>query len=368
MSGRQFRWTIGLFIAGGLSGCGPSQPPAVAPPPVIETSSTDSKPSSEAPPTPVAAPVKLEPRLQSPAGKFDPVLSDLAARLIEPAGEGGWRISKAAELELERLGSEAPAKLLPLMGHERTEVRRGAAFYLLGKFDSSSREHVAAFTKALDDSDATIRGIGLSAVRQMDATDIASATPQLLTMFDPKHETKPENRAAMARFAGSLGQKGLPFARGVAKSAVNDPDERVRAAAMFAITQIGKPEDYLPTVQKGLADKHAAVRLVAAGRLRALGMQAKPAADELGKALADEDERVRTAAAEALVRVGVLAVPVLGEQLSSQDVNARKLALACLSSLGTAAKSELAKIEKLQQDQDADVREAAKVLAGRLKP
>ena len=53
--------------------------------------------------------------------------------------------------------------------------------------------------------------------------------------------------------------------------------------------------------------------------------------------------------------MGILAVPTLSGQLSSPDVTARKLALACLSGLGTAAKSELAKIEKLQQDPDADV-------------
>jgi HEAT repeat protein len=121
-------------------------------------------------------------------------------------------------------------------------------------------------------------------------------------------------------------------------------------------------------LQKGLADKQPSVRVVAAGRLKALGMQAQPAADALGKALGDSDERVRTAAAEALVKIGVLAVPVLGEQLDSPDVNARKLSLACLSSLGAAAKSELAKIEKLQQDQDVDVREAAKILVARLRP
>lgn len=365
MSVHSPRLGFALLVASGLAGCN-SQPPPPAPltPAVETTSAAVDVPAEKPAPAPTT---KTEQPKPAQPSNVDPALSDLAARLIEPAGEAGWRISQTADLELERLGDGAAAKLLPLMSDPRTEVRRGATFYLLGKFDPASRDHVAAFTKALADSDATIRGIGLTAVRQMEPDDIASATPQLMALLDPQKESKPENRAALARFAGNLGPKGLPFARAVAKASTSDPDDRVRSAALFAITQIGKPDDYVPTLQKGLTDKHANVRLVAAGRLRALNMQASPAVDELGKALADEDERVRTAAAEALVRIGVLAVPVLGEQLASQDVNARKLALACLSSLGGAAKSELSKIEKLQQDPDADVREAAKVLVGRLK-
>lgn len=286
---------------------------------------------------------------------------------MEPTEDGGWRISQPTVLELERLGDNATARLLPLLSDEKLEVRRGAAFHLLSSFDPSAKDQVAAYTKLLGDPDATIRGLALEAAKQMTAQEIATAMPQLTALLDPQTETKPKNRAEVARFAGSLKQKGLPFARALSKSAVNDPDERVRSAAIFALTQIAKPDDCLPTLQKGLTDQQPGVRLVAAGRLKALGMQAQPAADALGKALSDSDERVRTSAAEALVRIGVLAVPVLGEQLGSQDANARKLALACLSSLGAAAKGELAKIEKLQQDQDPDVREAAKILVTRLK-
>jgi HEAT repeat protein len=312
-------------------------------------------------------PTPVQPAAAPPNSNIDPALRELAARLIEPTDGGGWRISEPAALELERLGTDAPAKLLPLMNDDKLEVRRGAAFHLLSSFDPASPAQVAAFTKALDDNDATIRGIGLQAVRQMSAADRDAANGYLLAMLDPQAEPEPKNRAAFARFTGSLAEKGLPFARALAKAAVNDPDERVRSAAVFSLTQIAKPDDYLPTLKKGLADKQPAVRIVAAGRLKALGMQAQPAADALGKALSDPDERVRTTAAEALVKIGVLAIPVLGEQLGSPDVNARKLSLACLSSLGAAAKSELARIEKLQQDPDADVREAAKILVARLK-
>ncbi|WP_425613717.1 HEAT repeat domain-containing protein [Anatilimnocola sp. NA78] len=294
-------------------------------------------------------------------------LREIAARLVEPNDIGGWRISESAALELERLGPDAPAKLLPLMSDAQLEVRRGSAFHLLSCFDPSSPAQVAAFTKALGDQDATIRGIGLQAVKQLPPADIAAAAPQLIAMLDPKLEAKYENRSAIVRLAGSLGPKGSEFIDSLGKSATNDPDERVRSAALFAISQVATPEQSLPTLRQGLADKQPAVRLVAAGRLRNLAAKAEPAAEDLAAALADSDERVRTSAAEALVRIGPSAQAALTKALESKDVNARKLALACLSSLGPAAKSALPAIEKAQTDADKDISEAAKVLAERLK-
>ncbi len=354
-----------------LVGCGPTPPPVVAPGPATggtnsATVTVDVPP--ETPPSAIQPKTTKPPSVQPAQPPPKDSLLDLASRLVEPTGQGGWRISEPAALELERLGPDAPAQLLPLMSDERLEVRRGAAFHLLSTFDPSSPEQVAAFTKALDDQDATLRNIGLQAVRQLSPAEIAATSPQLLALLDPTRETKPENRAAIARLAGNLGPKGTAFIDGLATSATKDGDPRVRSAAIFALTQVAPPEQALSTLRSGLTDKQAAVRLVAAGRLRSLASKADPAVADLGQALADQDERVRTAAAEALVLIGDKSVPALRTALESKDVNAKKLALACLSSLGPAAKDALPAIEKAQQDADANVREAAKVLAGRLKP
>jgi HEAT repeat protein len=356
---------IALLTALGLIGCTKPSPPTVAPPqPTNGSEPTVTVKPSEQKPQPIKPAVSLP---VQPKPQTDEALRAIAAKLVLPAGEGSWRINESSALELERLGSDAPAKLLGLLTDPQLEVRRGAAFHLLSSFDPSAKDQVAAFSGLLKDQDATIRGLGLTAVKQMHADDVSAAQPQLIALLDPTQETKPENRATVARFAGSLSHRGGPFAAALSTAAVNDPDERVRSAAIFALTQVAKPEAYLSTLTKVLHDPKPNVRLVAAGRLRALGLQAHPAVDELGKALADEDDRVRTAAAEALTRIGILAIPTLSEQLGSKDVNARKLALACLAGLGPAAKSELPKIEKLQQDPDKDVREAANILVERLK-
>jgi len=355
-------------------GCRPSPPP-VTPGSnggtnSAETNGTEQPEDSPRTVRPTAA--KL-PTVETPKSVPAPApeknsLRDLAARLIEPAEGAGWRISETAALELERLGPEAPKKLLPLLADPLLEVRRGAAFHLLSSFDPAVPEQVVAFKKLLDDKDPTVRNIGFQAVKQLPPAEIAATSSQLIALLDPSHETKPENRAAVARLAGTLGQRGAPFAESLQRAATSDSDDRVRAAAIFAYLQvISPPETALPLLQTALKDPKPSVRLVAAGRLRSLATKATPAATDLAAALADDNEDVRIAASEALVRIGPPALTPLRGALESRNANAKKLALACLSALGPAAKEVLPAIEKTQSDGDKDIAEAAKVLMERLK-
>lgn len=368
------RWLFAALMIVSVIGCKPAAPPVVGPTPNsgAETITKTEIVQPDKPPTAVQPTATKLPTVEGPKPAAKPPekdsLRDLASRLVEPADAGGWRISDSAALELERLGPDAPKKLLPLLADPLLEVRRGAAFHLLASFDPAVPEQVAAFQKLLNDEDATIRGLGLQAARQMSAADRDAVNGELLTMLDSQGEPEAKNRAAFARFAGSLGSKGEPFAQALARAAASDPDDRVRSAATFAYCQVvAPPESAVPVLQQVLKDKKAPVRLVAAGRLRSLGLKAEPAASDLGQALADENEDVRIAASEALVRMGPAANNALRTALESKDTNAKKLALACLSSLGPAAKEVLPAIEKAQNDPDKNISEAAKVLVGRLK-
>jgi HEAT repeat protein len=376
------RWLFAAFItscccvyAGGLIGCKPAAPPVVAPSngsglnstPKSETTQPDKSPPAIQPVTTKLPTVESPKSLNTSPPEKDS-LRDLAARLVEPAEGAGWRISDSAALELERLGPDAPAKLLPLLADPLLEVRRGAAFHLLSSFDPAVPAQVTAFKQLLEDKDPTVRNIGFQAVKQLPPAEIATASPQLIALLDPAHETKPENRAAVARLAGNLGQRGAPFATSLEKAAAGDNDDRVRAAATFAYCQVASPpESAVPLLKQVLKDKKPAVRLVAAGRLRTLALKAEAATSDLGTALSDEDESVRIAASEALARIGPPAVSTLRTALESKNANAKKLALACFSALGPAAKEALPTIEKAQQDPDKDVSDAAKVLVERLK-
>ncbi len=320
--------------------------PAVPPASAKITAPPDEKPVSEKPATSAPAP-------------GDSRLRDLAARLLESDGQGGWHKNEKAATELEKLSPDEVAQLWPLLKDPQPDVRRGAAVFLLPLFDPNDSNQVTAFASLLDDTDRMVRARALDAVRQSSHADQLAALPRLSPLLDAKREDRAENRAAIARLCGSLKQEAAAVLPALESAAASDPDAKVRSAALVAIVQIAEPQAAVPPLTKGLADKDAAVRLVAAARLRQLGSAAAPAAKELAAVLGDQNNDTAEAAAEALIRIGAPAVEPVSGQLSSKNVSARKLALVCLARIGPAAKSAAPQIEKLKQDPDSQVRQLA---------
>ena len=350
-------------------GCGKSDLPVLKP---IAQRAADAAPA----PIPRAASPAVASQPQSapvtsvPPATVDKALDELralSAKLVERDPAGGWRISEAAALELEKQVADADAKLLPLLADPSIDVRRGAAFYLLGRFDPANKDHVAAFSRLLEDADQTVRGIGLSAVKQMRESDVAAAAPRLVTMLDPAREPQAENRAAIARMLGKLKLQAASATGALIEAAANDPAPQVRGVCLVAISQIATPEESVAAYRTALTDADAAVRLVAAVRLRQLGPAAVAARQELGKALEDQDERVSNAAAETLVQIGPPAIAMLVKSLDAKPPTARKLALACLAKLGPAAKEAIPAIEIRLKDDEAEVRKLAKIALARIQ-
>jgi HEAT repeat protein len=286
-------------------------------------------------------------------------LRQLVSRYVESDGAGGWRTNEQAATELEKLGPEATAGLVSLLADQQVAVRRGAAFYLLGSFNANDQAQVQAFSALLGDDDQTIRGIGLSAARKMRAEDQAAAVPRLAAMLDPAREDKPANREAVARLLAGLKTGVGQSIEQLAAAAAGDPVPGVRSACLIALAKAAEPRVAAPLVAKGLADKDAAVRLVAAVRLRQIGAESAPASPELAAALADSNADVRAAAAETLVKVGKPAIAPIATQLATGSLEARKLALYCLAKIGPPAKSVVPQIEKCLADSDAEVKKLA---------
>jgi hypothetical protein len=119
-------------------------------------------------------------------------------------------------------------------------------------------------------------------------------------------------------------------------------------------------------VANGLGVADPAVRLVAAAKLRSFGGSAAPAAKQLAAALADSDERVRDNAADALIVIGAPAALPIIPQLTGQNTDAKKLALACLAKIGPPAKAALPAIEKCKSDADPEVKKLAEIAAQRV--
>lgn len=339
-------------LGNGQPGAGaPAAKPPQSPLEVSQSSADSSKASASASPS-TASPPSAQPSAVTG-------LRDFAARYLESDGAGGWRTNEQAALELEKRDADAAFGLLPLLADSQVEVRRGAAFFLLGSFNPSEPAQVQAFCALLGDSDRTIRGIALSAARQMRPDDQAAAVPRLAAMLDAGREDKPANRESAARLLATLKTSAGEATDALAAAASGDPVSSVRSVCLIALAQVAEPATAAPLVAKGLTDQEAAVRLVAAVRLRQLGAGSAPASKRLALAMADSDSRVRAAAAETLVKIGQPAVGDIVAQLTTDRLEARKLALYCLTKIGPPAKDAAPQVEKCLDDADTEVQKLA---------
>jgi hypothetical protein len=111
-------------------------------------------------------------------------------------------------------------------------------------------------------------------------------------------------RAEVVRSIGSLREDGAAATAELSK-ALSDPDVRVRAAAAWALAQIGPAGAFaVPGLTAALTDADPGVRCRAAVALRTMGAPAASSVSELIKALNDSEAYVRAPAADALGSIG----------------------------------------------------------------
>jgi HEAT repeat protein len=145
----------------------------------------------------------------------------------------------------------------------------------------------------------------------------------------------------------------------------DDPNPAVRAAAVRATGWDG----HVSLLTRALHDEDADVRLIAAAYLGRRRERAGPSAEALTALLKDDRESVRRAAIEALSAIGAPAAPALVKALSDPDPRVRSAALDGLGNIGRPKEgrkrspeeraSVIPVLEKLQEDEDANVRRKA---------
>jgi HEAT repeat protein len=358
------RLPLALLLAALIAaGCGSrtETPLPKAADPVVEKTSTEpsaAPPKNDLPkakpeiPPPESTSTQAEPK---PSGDWG--VRGLVQKLARKEGSK-WTIDEKAKAELEKLGPQAVDQLLPLMDDESADVRRGAAYQLLPL--AASRDELAqAFAKLLDDSDPTIRGIGLSAVGQFKPAQKAAAAPALAKVLH-RTDADEQQRAAAARLLGDLGAEAAALLPQLSKAAGDDASAKVRSSALLALSRIAEPAATVEAATKALGDQDQGVRLMAVQRLRELGRAAEPALDDLAKLLEDKDEKTRRTAGEALVRIGGKSLPALTAALDSSSRDAREVALTALGKMGPLAKPALPAVRKRLSDSDPIVKELAK--------
>lgn len=113
-------------------------------------------------------------------------------------------------------------------------------------------------------------------------------------------------------------------------------DANVRQGASAALVKLG--DAAVPALRKSLASKEPDVRVWSAFTLGEIGPAAKSASGELVKALADSDQSLRSAAAQALGKIGTAdAVPALAKALCDEHEPVRLHAVVALGQIGPAS-------------------------------
>lgn len=249
-------------------------------------------------------------------------------------------IRAMAALVLGRSGPDARActgRLTHLLDDKNALVRTDAAF-ALGEIGFTEKKTIASLKRVLKDSDDRARVLAAAALfRHGQSTDeVTSILTKTLSdgedsdaRSDAIHalgrmgndvvpyllrnlaDVRPLVRLAatgglvgVAQMDNGIGQ---PFPREAIKAliaGVNDHDERVAAASIYALGMVGEPaKDAVPALMKCLKDRPWWVRASAARDLRAFGTASKVAVSALMDCRSDESEWVRRYAAESAVAI-----------------------------------------------------------------
>ena len=372
-------------VCGGLAGCGSPEPSQPGSPRVAESPSSapetapaanDSAASDVPPGAQAASPEMSEIRPSSAGGAASTGSETGEPAAASPASaEASWRTwaaslagddvvaREAAAAALERAAATDSQPLWELLEDTAPEVRRGAIYYWLDRFDPADPRAVAALQRRLTDPDPAVRAIALSAARRFPPQALQEALPPLSRVLADR-QGNAETRAAAARLIGTLDAQGRDAAAALAQAAAEDPEPSVRAACLLALCRVALADQAVAVLRQALRqDEHANVRGVAAVRLGKL----RSASADLAAALADAEESVRRKAADALVELGPAAVTSTAAQLESADVGVRRLAVFVLGQLGADAQDAVAALRQRLQDPDSEVRQLAALAIRRIE-
>lgn len=268
----------------------------------------------------------------------------------------------AAVFELDAAGGESRrAAAETLASDAADDVRLGAAFYLLDRFEASDAVQVAGVAAALQDSQSAVRNIALQLVLRSERLTKENLPTVGRLIVDSESAASSRVRAirGLAKMPDEA-QTVLPMLRQATEAA----ESEVRSAAVYTISRVDpSPEGVAVLVRRLQADSDPAIRRLAAVRLGRMPDASAAAVDGLIEALGQTDQQaVREAAADALGRLGPPAVSALTRTLSSPDAQVRRHAVYALGKNGGAADSALPKLRKLAEaDPDPEVRDLAKL-------
>jgi HEAT repeat protein len=268
--------------------------------------------------------------------------------------------------------------LIESLKHQDLFVREWAA-HRLREIGSDATVAVPALVKTLADKEQRVRSAAARALSQIGRNGNIWEDPELVEVAVPRlvNVLKEEKYHSFA--AGALGQIGPAAKEAVPPLVEASKKDSIRFAATEALKKIDPgtaakvlgiigPDagEAVPALIAVLGGEDASVRKRAAQFLGFIGPDAGEAAPTLVKLL--KDEEVGATAAEALGKIGVIAVPPLISEAGKEDSHVRVQAIQALGKMGPAAEQAVPILIAAYESEDVSVRLATGVSLGRLGP
>ncbi|MGZ8397891.1 MAG: HEAT repeat domain-containing protein [Gemmatimonadales bacterium] len=299
--------------------------------------------------------------------------------LVRALNDPAWWVRMRSIEALERIGTPAEGPLLVALDDPDPEIRirAGVALERLGVPDNLVRL-IESGERASEASD-TLMKFATSGTREFLAELAQHRSPQVreavvsAVQRTGREDLWPEllqiasgdSEAPLRVLAfKTLRSRGLREALETGIGGLSDPDQRVRAAAVGLVADLGGPE-IVGVLRTQTADPDPMVRAAAA---RALGAtRAVAAGGDIHRLLSDRSPIVREAAVVAAVDARLtMLVPDLVDLMGDADADIRLNAARALGNLG-----DRAVVPALLQafpDQSTEVSEAIAAAVGRLDP
>lgn len=224
---------------------------------------------------------------------------------------------------------------------------------------------VAKLLDQLATGDVPARRKAVYALWKLGAEAKTASGPLAVALLDADAYVRTTAAKALTKHAGNLDAVVATIAAALTKGA---PDVRLDAAKL--IQMAGPDTRPIAALVAALADPDPEVRANVAAALEWTGEAGRPAVERLSALVAeDEDDRVRMWAARALGSIdGARLVPLVIEDLASDDATVRAKAAATLGYGGRGAASASRALGRLLGDPDSAVRVAAANALGAVGP
>lgn len=234
-------------------------------------------------------------------------------------------------------------RVVPLLDEKDNEAARINALNVLWRSGPAAAAHLLA---ALQDPKPKVRQMAIWSLHQ-GTIEVGQIFPQLLpALKDSDVGVRGSAMAALARH----GSAALPhLAEGL-----KDPEPSVRAQAATSLGHVqAKPADVLPLLEKALKEENEEVRVAAAAALEPVG---PPGATLLLQAFQDKSEKVWKQALRSLIKMpgdNRILLPILIQATRHEDPNVRVGAVYALERFKGDAVKPL--VQVLKTDKDANV-------------